>query len=118
MAKKVINALLSIVFSVPLFTGIFASADLPMAYFSSSETCSGDYKGEISFQKPCDMDHCNPFAPKCPLCPSWGMVNIYLLRESGAYLPPPTSSLIGTISSTLSDQGVVRTIFHPPTQLA
>jgi hypothetical protein len=118
MAKKVINALLSIVFSVPLFTGIFASPDLSMSYLSSSEICSGDNNGEISFQKPCDMDHCNPNMPKCPLCPSSSSINLYLNHAAEAYLPTLTSSLILVSVDTLSDQGFVKSIFHPPTSLS
>jgi hypothetical protein len=111
MLKRALNIFISILILLPIVTGMFSDSGamnnaLPFLHLLQS-----------SFEKPCDMDYCNPLAPKCPLCPSWGSVNSYLLRESGAYLPPLTSSLIAIISSTLSDQGVVKTIFHPPTQL-
>jgi hypothetical protein len=118
MAKKVINALLIIVFSVPLFTGIYGSPDPPMAYLSSSEICSGENNGEISFQKPCDMDHCNPGMPKCPLCSSSSSINLYLNHAAEAYLPTLTSSLMVVSVDTLSDQGFVKSVFHPPTSLS
>jgi hypothetical protein len=69
-------------------------------------------------KKPCDMDHCNPYMPKCPLCPSLSSSNLYLHHEAGAYLPIPISTFILLSVSTLSDQGVVKTIFHPPTSIS
>lgn len=70
---------------------------------------------QLKEQHPCDIaDHCNPMAPKCPLCPSWTSLNGYLLHESEDYLPPPLSAFIMTQSETFSDQGVVRTVYHPP----
>jgi hypothetical protein len=68
-----------------------------------------------SFQKPCDMNHCNPHVPKCPLCPSPSSTNLYFSQEMGAYLPTLTSLFILITIDNLSDQGFVKSIFHPPT---
>jgi hypothetical protein len=67
-----------------------------------------------SFQKPCGMDECNPNMPKCPLCPSFSSINLCPYPEAAAYLPTPVSSFILLSVSSLSDQGVIKTIFHPP----
>jgi hypothetical protein len=66
------------------------------------------------FTKPSDMGHCNSDMPKCPLCPSSNS-SIQLVRQEVAdYLPTPISSFILFTLGTLSDQGFIKTIFHPP----
>jgi hypothetical protein len=115
MSKKVINLLLSILLSIPLIAGAFASSDLANALLSPLEPCSKNHYTEVSLEKPCDMDHCNPLTPKCPLCPSANSINPYLSQEGGAYLPPPASSIVLITPETLSDQGVIRSVFRPPT---
>jgi hypothetical protein len=75
---------------------------------------------ETSFQKPCDMDHCdmdhsNPGVPKCPLCTSSGTTALYLHQETGTCLPVPVSSFIQISCPKIYDQGFVKSIFHPPT---
>jgi len=102
MLKKALNIFISILLLLPLLTGgagfsQMISADPP------------------SFQKACDMDDCNPYMPKCPLCPSSNSTIQLFHQEAAAYLPTPISSFILISVSTLSDQGVVKTIFHPPT---
>jgi len=102
MLKKVPNILMSILLLLPLLTGVGW-------YFQTISNTSH------SFQKPCDMNGCNSNAPKCPLCPSSGSVNLYLNHEAGTYLPILSSSFMLDSVSTLSDQGVIKGIFRPPT---
>jgi hypothetical protein len=102
MLKKALNIFISILLLLPLLTGTVG--------FSQPVD-----NNSPSFQKPCDMNDCNPYAPKCPLCPSSGSVNLYLNHEAGAYLPILACSFILDSVSTLSDQGVIKAIFHPPT---
>jgi hypothetical protein len=109
MLRKLINILISILLVVPLLAGTPGSFGLPpndsdlQAYFQ--KPCDMD---------PCDMDHCTPALPKCPLCPSSSPFAPYL--SSGVIYPPilPSSFILVSIN-TLSDQGVVKAIFHPPT---
>jgi hypothetical protein len=110
MLRKLINILISILLVVPLLAGTPGSFGLPK-----------DSDSQIRFQKPCDMDpcdmdHCTPSLPKCPLCPTSGSFLPYL--SSGVIYPPilPSSFILVSIN-TLSDQGVVKAIFHPPTSV-
>src|SRR4030042_1040127 len=105
MLSKALNIFMSILLLLPLLIG-------EVGFF---QMVNND---PPSFQKPCDMDHCNPYMPKCPLCLSLSSSNLYLHHEAGAYLPIPTSSFILLSVSTFSDQGVVKTIFHPPTAIS
>jgi hypothetical protein len=102
MLRKGLNTFISILLLLPLFVG-------EAGFFQAVSNASP------SFQKPCDMDDCNPNMPKCPLCPSSSSINLYLYHETAVYLPTPTSSFFMVSVSTLSDQGFVKTIFHPPT---
>jgi hypothetical protein len=105
MLKKGTNIFISIILLLPLFTGV---GGLPQMINN----------GPPSFQKTCDMDHCNPYIPKCPLCPSSTSVTRYL-PNGVAIHPPFLSSLFNLLSiDTLSDQGVVMAIFHPPTTIS
>jgi hypothetical protein len=102
MLKKGLNIFISILLLMPLFTEVVgfpqrADSDPP------------------SFQKPCDMDQCNPQMPKCPLCPSSGSISLYFYHGAESYLPVFTSSLAAVDINTFSDQGFVKSIFHPPT---
>jgi hypothetical protein len=114
MMRKAINVSLSILLLLPLFSGEFVSSALAKSRSSSSEICSSDNGANSRFQKPCDMDHCNPL-PKCPLCPSSSSMNPYLCQGAGVYLPPLPSSLIIINPDALPDQGFVSSIFRPPT---
>jgi hypothetical protein len=105
MSKKALNIFISILLLLPLVTG-------QVGFFQAVSHASP------SFQKACDMDDCNPNMPKCPLCPSFNSTNLYLNYESESYLPILSSSHIFLSIETLSDQGVVKTIFHPPTSLS
>jgi len=105
MLKRTINIFISFSLVLLLFSG---ATVFPQAVRNNS----------ASFQKPCNMDDCNPGMPKCPLCPSSSSINLYLHQETGAYLPILTSSLIFICVDTLSDQGFVKSIFRPPTSLS
>jgi hypothetical protein len=105
MLKKCLNIFIAILLLLPLFAG-------ETEFFRAASHASP------SFQKTCDMDDCNPNMPKCPLCPSFRSTNLYLFHESVSYFPLLSSSLILLSMDTMSDQGVVRTIFRPPTSLS
>jgi len=105
MLKKGLNIFISILLLLPLFIG-------EVGFFQAVSHASP------SFQKTCDMDDCNPNMPKCPLCPSFSSINLYLSHEPAAYLPTPVFSFILLSVSTLSDQGFVKAIFHPPTTIS
>jgi len=102
MLKKGLNIFISTLLLLPLLTG-------GGGFF---QTVNND---PPSFQNPCDMNHCNPHMPKCPLCPSPSSTNLYFSEEMGAYLPTLTSLFILITIDNLSDQGFVKSIFHPPT---
>ncbi len=105
MLRKGLNIFIAILLLLPLFAG-------ETAFFQAVSHASP------YLQKTCDMDDCNPNMPKCPLCPSFRSANVYLFHESVSYFPPLSSSFIIVSMDTLSDQGVVRTIFRPPTSLS
>lgn len=105
MLQRTLSIFVSISLLLPLFSG---AAVFPQAANNNFS----------SFQKPCDMDDCNPGMPKCPLCPSSSSINLYLHQETGAYLPILDSSLILVCVDTLSDQGFVESIFRPPISLS
>jgi hypothetical protein len=65
----------------------------------------------------CDMDHSSPNTPKCPLCPTFNSFAFYLCNGVRIDLPTFTSSFALVSVDALSDQGVVKTIFHPPTSI-
>jgi hypothetical protein len=109
MLRKLTHVFISILLLLPLLSGMpgfpqWVDNDLP----SFQKTCDMDH---------CDMDNCNPDVPKCPLCPSSGSFIQLFRQEMADYLPTPTSSFILLTLGTLSDQGVVRAIFHPPTSI-
>jgi hypothetical protein len=103
MFKKALNILISILLLLPLLT---EAIGFPQPIDSDP----------LSFQKPCDMDHCNPYMPKCPLCPSSSSVRPYLPNGTRIYAPTLTSTYaFDPISAdTLSDQGYVTSVFRPP----
>jgi hypothetical protein len=102
MLRKGLNLFISILLLLPLLTGAVGF----------SKTINGD---PPSFQKTCDMDHCYPHMPKCPLCPSSSSIVQLFFQESVPYLPTPVCSFILLNVNPLSDQGFVRAIFRPPT---
>ena len=104
MLKKVLIVIISIHLLLPLFTGVSG--------FSTPISNSPP-----SFQKTCDMDHCYPNLPKCPLCPSSSPIVQYFYSDTGDFLPPLNSSFILISIDILSDQGFVKSIFHPPTSI-
>jgi hypothetical protein len=102
MLKKGINIFISIILLLPLFIGVGGFSQMIN-------------NGPPSFQKTCDMDHCNPYTPKCPLCPSSSSIVQFFHQDMSAFPPIPSSSITSFTVSTLSDQGFVKAIFHPPT---
>ena len=102
MLRKGLNIFISILLLLPLFAG-------QAEFFQAVSHAS------LSFQKTCDMDDCNPNMPKCPLCPSFGSINLLLYHEVAVYLPTPASSYIQLSVSPMFDQGFVKAIFRPPT---
>ncbi len=109
MLRKISHIFISILVLLPFFTGISGFPQLANAYPPSfQKTCDMDH---------CDMDHSNPNTPKCPLCPSLSSTNLYFYHEAGAYLPVLTSSFVLVCLDSLTDQEFVKTIFHPPTLL-
>lgn len=59
----------------------------------------------------CNKDSCDFHSKLCPMCSD---TNIYLLRRSGTHLPQFTAFPILTDLDTVSDQGVIKIIPHPP----
>ena len=133
MFTKIINISVSVFLLLHLLTGTLAfshAGDNPSSPF---QMCSRDNPPRVNLQKLSDMDdsndhdvdhcnsndmdHCNPLLPKCPLCPTANSVNPYLIQGAEAYLPPLISFFISIPIDPLSDQGVVKSIFHPPTAL-
>ena len=114
MSKKIVNIVSSILLLLPLLVGVLASSDLPISFFSSSEICPGNNYGEVILQKPCDMDHCNPHIPRCPLCPSSSSIVPYLHQSREISMQSPSSSFILTTLDPLFDQGFLRSVFRPP----
>jgi hypothetical protein len=115
LMKKASHTGISILLLIPFITGMVLPYGAGDNLSLFVKTFFNDHHPQVSFEKPCDMDHCNPYMPKCPLCPSPGSVAQFLNTEgAGAYLPTPTSSFIVITSGILSDQGVVKSIFHPP----
>ena len=101
-----------------LFPGMLNYLGMGNGFSSSFDLFPGNT--QAIFQKPCDMDHCdmdhsNPRVPKCPLCTSSGTTALYLHQETGICLPVPVSSFIQISYLKFSDQGFVKSIFHPPT---
>jgi len=105
MLKIVLNIILSILFFFSFINGTFVFIQ-------------PTHNVNISFQKPCGMDHCNTNLPKCPLCPYSGPTNLYIQDETKSYLPIFTPSFILSYEQSLSDQEVVKSIFRPPTSLS
>jgi hypothetical protein len=103
MRKKFTHIFLSILILWPLFAG---TAGFPLPDNSS-----------LSFENLCGTNHCTNRSPVCPLCPTSGSFVPYLSNGSGIIFPVLNSSLTHTRDDTLSDQGVVKAIFHPPTSV-
>jgi len=112
MCKKTFRTIITILILPGLFIGIVNFSSLAFA-----SLFPGNSPPEPSFQKTCDMDHCNPNLPKCPLCPSSGSISLVLHLEGGFYLPILASSMLSIFHDSLSDQGFVKSIFHPPTTI-
>jgi hypothetical protein len=110
MFKKVFRAIITIFILPCLLIGAvnFPSLALPNLLPGSGHL-------NTSFQKTCDMSHCNANLPKCPLCPASGSANLVLHLGSVLYLPILASSPFSISHVVLSDQEFVISIFRPPT---
>src|SRR4030067_361101 len=104
MLKKILNIFISILLFLPVFTG-------GGGFFQPVSGASPSFQKTCDMSD-CDMGDCNPNRPKCPLCPSSGSANSYLNHEPVSYLPILDSSFVLDSASTLSDQGVIKAIFH------
>jgi hypothetical protein len=69
----------------------------------------------VSSQAVCDMGSCVPHLPRCPLCPGPNFSPSYLCQESGVDLPSFISYFVRVSLDPLTDQGVIQSIFRPPT---
>src|SRR3990170_3106718 len=109
MLKRIFHTSIAILMIPSLLTGTvtFSAMAFPTAFHENGYP-------DVSFQTPCDMDHCNQTMPKCPLCPSSGSANLVLHLDGGLYLPIFASSMLSISTVVLSDQGFVKSIFHPP----
>ena len=118
MSKKYLNILTCILLVIALLTWVLSSAGLGFAFTSLSGSSCGKTSDGPGFKKPCEMDHCSPNIPKCPLCPSFGSQAPCLNQGTLAYLPPLDSSFVSVCLDTLSDQGFIGSIFRPPTSIS
>ena len=114
MLTKLINIFLSVLLLLPIFAGALDFSNICDDASPRFQVCSQDHYPQANLQKPCDMDHCNPLMPNCALCPTANSVNPYLMQGAEAYLPPLDSSFVSINVNPLFDQGVVKSIFHPP----
>lgn len=117
MSKKYLNILTCIFLLIALSTWALNLSGQGFAFTSLSEPPCGETSTGAGFKKPCEMDHCSPNLPKCPLCPSFGSATPYLNQGVSDYLPPPASSSVWVSPDTLSSQGFIRSIFRPPTSI-
>lgn len=118
MSKKYLNILTCIVVVIALLTWVLSSAGLGFAFTSLSGPPCGKASDGPGFKKPCEMDHCSPDIPKCPLCPSFGSQTPCINQGTLAYLPPLDSSFVLVCLDTLFDQGFIGSIFRPPTSIS
>ncbi len=136
MFTKIINISVSVFLLLHLLTGALAFSHPSNNPSYSFQVCPQDNRPEVKPHKVSDKHdskdhdsdhcnnnnnndkgHCNPLLPKCPLCPTANSANLYLIQGAEAYLPPLISFFISIPVAPLSDQGVVKSIFHPPTAL-
>jgi hypothetical protein len=117
MSRKPLKLSVSLLVLLPFFMGMFSFPGAITAFTPMSQPPCGKTSPGPGFKKPCDMDHCKPNLPKCPLCSSPGSAVPYLGQGALEYLPPLNSSSVLVYLDTLSDQGFVRSIFRPPTSV-
>jgi hypothetical protein len=116
MSRKPLRLFVSLLVLSTFFMGIFTFEGSVTAFTPKSQPSCGKASG-TGFKKPCDMDHCKPNLPKCPLCSSPGSAVPYLGQGALNYLPPLNCSFVLVCFDTLSDQGFIRSIFRPPTSI-
>ncbi len=117
MSRKPLKLSVSLLVLLPFFMGMFTFPGAITAFTPMSQPPCGKTSPGPGFKKPCDMDHCKPNLPKCPLCSSPGSAVPYLGQGALEYLPPLNSSFVLVCLDTLSDQGFVRSIFRPPASI-
>ena len=116
MSRKPLRLFVSLLVLSTFCMGMFTFAGSVTAFTPMSQPSCGKTSGP-GFKKPCDMDHCKPNLPKCPLCSSPGSAVPYLGQGALNYLPPLNCSFVLVCFDTLSDQGFIRSIFRPPTSI-
>jgi len=109
--KKIFNIFIAIFVILPLFSGIYSP--LKAAHTTSPLHIVSPLL-RASSQKACGMDSCSPNLPRCPLCPSSNSIHPYIAQETEVNLQIPVVSFIQLRLDTLSDQGVIQSIFRPP----
>jgi hypothetical protein len=112
MSKRTISSFICLLLLPTLFPGVLNYAGMGSGSSPLFDLFPG--KAQASFEEPCDMDHCNPYMPRCPLCPSSGSSTPYLRQVAGDYLPTITTSLVLVSVNILSDQGYITSVFRPP----
>jgi hypothetical protein len=98
------------------FTHIFLSILILWPFFAETGGFAFPDNSPLSFENVGDTNHCTNRSPVCPLCPTSGSFVPYLSSEV-SYPPTLPSSFIVLSINTLSDQGVVKVIFRPPTSV-
>ncbi len=69
-------------------------------------------------QSPCDTNQCDPRTPECPNCVSLeDSIDPFIHEDTEIYQLKAVSPLIPIALEVLLDQGVVKSIFRPPTSI-
>ena len=68
-------------------------------------------------QSPCDTGPCGPLMPECSHGLSFEEIDPFLHEDMETYQLKVVSPLIPIAPEVLLDQGVVRSIFRPPTSI-
>jgi len=113
MPKRIVSTLICLLLLPTLLPGVLNYAGMGSSSSPLFDLFPG--KAQASFEEPCDMNHCNPYMPRCPLCPSPGSGVPYLHQEAGDYIPTGATSFVLISINILSDQGYITSIFRPPT---
>jgi len=69
---------------------------------------------QISVEKKCSMDCCGSRSAACPLCMTSYSIGLFFLKKAELYIPILSYSVISIDLDTLSDQGFLKSICHPP----
>ncbi len=107
MQKKEVNFFITIFLLLPLLTGTL----------NSIQTCEKDSFFQERFERLRPMECCSSNAAMCPMCLSSYSVVSYFPKDAGLYRPVFPSAFILLELNMLSDQGIVKAIYHPPTSI-